>query len=212
MGGNVISLLVVVALGVWPLFLPRTRRAGIWRLEGFWYFVATAAFISLFIIGEAMADPGGAEGLALSAAWVVPAGLLVWQALVSPRTSEPTLIALAVVANVLGVWAAVSWDTWRQFEDQHGPIRDIGTFAVMIPIAVLGRRRGIVAGWLLTATSIIPTAALIATRPYGGPPSVDLITSPALTCGLLYLLAGYYHRAQPLPAVTELPPIPPPGT
>lgn len=211
MTGNLLGLVVVAALALWPLWLARTRRAAIWRLQAFWYFVATGGFIALFIIGEAMTDPGGAEGIALAAAWVVPSALLVWQALVSPRTSEPTLIALTVIANALAIWAAVSWDTWRAFEDDHGPLRDIGTFAITIPIAFLGRKRTIVCGWLLTATSIIPSVAMLVTRPYGGPPSWDIVTSPALTCGLLYLLAGYYERAHPTPVATGLPPIPPPG-
>ena len=211
MGGNIIGLVVVAAMALWPVALPRARRARIWHLEAFWYFVATGAFIALFIIGETMTDPGGAEALGLIAAWLIPAGLLVWQALVSPRSSEITLIALAAIVNVLAIWAAVSWDTWRRFEDEHGPLRDIGAFALTIPLVFLARKREITAGWLLVATSTIPSIALLATRPYGGPPSFNIITSPALTAGLLFLLAGYYRRAHPEPVSGELPPIPPPG-
>ncbi len=212
MGGNIIGLAVVAAMALWPLALARSRRAHLWHLQAFWYFVATGAFIALFIIGETMTDPGGAQAIGLIAAWLVPAGLLVWQALASPRASEITLIALAAIVNALAIWAAVSWDTWRRFEDDHGPLRDIAAFALTIPLVFLARKREITAGWLLVATSTIPSIALLATRPYGGPPSFDIITSPALTAGALFLLAGYYRRAHPEVPSATMPPLPPSGS
>ena len=81
-GQTLPAILIVLVLALWPLALPPERRSRMWRREGLILFGGVGGFVALFIIGETFTDPGGLRAAALVSAWVVPAALLSWLAIV----------------------------------------------------------------------------------------------------------------------------------
>ena len=66
------------------------------------------------------------------------------------------LAGLTAATIVVSVWFAVDPGSWRSFEDDHGPVRAIAAFVLVLPLALLGRRRPRLAGWCLLAVGLMP--------------------------------------------------------
>ena len=147
---------------------------------------------SAFIAGEAMDDPGGLEGVGLVLLWAVPlAGLalLAWR---RPERAVIVLEVLTAAVIAVAVAFAVAPSSWWSFENGHGPVRAIGVFALMLPIAVLGWRRPRPAGWMLLTIGVVPM--VVSATPQGSG-SMRAVALPAAIDGAIFLLASV--RARP---------------
>jgi len=142
-----------------------------------------------FIVGSVMDDPGGLVAIGLIALWLVPmAGLcaLAWRA---PALAARVLSCLAALVVAGAIWFALDPHAWRTFENGHGPVRTIGVFALMLPLALLGWRRPEIAGTLLLVVGVVPVVVAAVTE-RGGMPSTMAVAVPATLDGLLFLLAA----------------------
>jgi hypothetical protein len=144
---------------------------------------------ALFVFGAAFDDPGGWAAVGWIALWVLPlAGLTVLAAL-RPAIAVWVLGALAAGVLAVAVWYAVDRDAWRVFEDGHGPVRALACFALILPLAMLGRTRTAVAGGLLLAVGVVPIALALGVG--GGMAATMFVAGgPAALVGLLDLLAA----------------------
>jgi hypothetical protein len=171
-------------------------------------------FFGLFIVGETVMDPGGWLAAGLIAAWAVP------------------LLALAAIAWYRPSWAPAvhradcgrgrrqrvvrgGARAWRSFEDAHGPVRTIASFALAAPVALLGWKRPAAAGVLLLGViGVVPvvlSAIGLGARGLGvASTSLGVVSSPVVITGMLYLLAAAVSRhAAPPQAGRQTPHGPP---
>ncbi len=94
----------------------------------------------LFVVGEAMDEPGGMEGAVLAASWVVPMLAVVALAWFRPRPA--TWVASVLVGAVAAFdLVSSSWDAFVRMEDQRGPVRAVAILATALPLAVLAVHR-----------------------------------------------------------------------
>lgn len=156
-----------------------------------------AAFM-LFAVGYAMEDPGGWSGAAISAAWVVPIGLLTWLTWTRPAVGGRVAVVLVVLAGVGWVALPFAWETLRDLFDRVGPVFALATIAAAVVTAALGMHRPWLAGWLLVGLAVVNFAGLAAeaaVRGDGPGPRVLLGTSggvlvvPMLVAGALLVVA-----------------------
>jgi hypothetical protein len=147
---------------------------------------------SAFTIGYALDEPGGWPGLGIVAVWLAPLLLLAVMAWRWPRRAVPVLCVAAAAVVLLDVVALVVGADWGGFEDRVGPVRAIAAFTVAGPLAVLGLRHAVAAGWALLAIGAVPAALSMLVGPGSAP---LLLIGVALTlAGLLYLLSSRFNR------------------
>ena len=159
-----------------------------------------ALLAGLFIIGEAVADPGGWVGVGLIALWLVPLVVLVWFAWQRPESATWLLGGLSVLAVGLLAWSALDPTRWHDFQNANGPVLAIGVFAVAVPLTVLGWHRPLAAGGWLTLLGLTPLAVLAlagapsrtdAVRPEQG---LVVLAIPVVLTGVLLVIAGLIDR------------------
>ena len=196
-GQTLPAILIVLVLALWPLALPPERRGRIWRRQGFIWFSLVGGFVALFIIGETFSDPGGLQAAAWVSMWVVPALLLSWLAFSRPNEGAITLTSVCALTTAFNVWAIAMGEWWWKFENEHGPISSIATFAATVPLGVLAIRKSWIAGWLLVATALIPEFLVFLREPQRGAISLGFLTTPGVVAGVLFILAGYSERKFP---------------
>jgi len=148
-------------------------------------------FAWFFIAGEAMSDPGGLRGAGLVALWTVPWAALAVFAWFRPERATVVLAFLTAAVVVLAVWFALDPGGWRSFENGHGPVRAIGVFVLMLPLALLAWRRPRIAGWMLLIVGLVPVLAASVAGGAGraGLSSTLAVGAPAAIDGILYLLS-----------------------
>jgi hypothetical protein len=174
-------------------------RAELLRRAGFVLALAAGAFSAVFAAGEAFDDPGGWSGLALVAAWAVPAVVLAFAAWRWPQRSLPLFVALTAGVIALEVARAVEPGGWRSFERGRGPVATIAALVVVTVTAFLAWRRPFVGGLHLLA---IPLATFIVAATVGPVGSgMTAVAFAGLLPGGLFVLAAAYARgaAQPVP-------------
>jgi hypothetical protein len=159
--------------------------ARVFRYVAFSLMVLFTAVASLFTAANAMDDPGGWQGAAFVAAWLVPLVVLAAVAWRSPAHAVPVLWTATGLVVLLDVWAFVAGSAWGAVEDRVGPIRAVAAFAVAGPLAVLGLRLAAAAGWAMLTLGLLP--AVLSTRAGPGSSPVFMVTvfvvSPACcTC------------------------------
>ena len=159
------------------------------RRVGLGFACLFGCFAWLFIAGEAMSDPGGLVGVRLVALWTVPLGGLVVFAWYRPGPATAVLEFLTAAVVVLAVWFALDPGGWRSFENGHGPVRAIGVFVLMLPLALLGWRRPRIAGWMLVIVGLVPVLA-VSVAGGGGINSTMAVGTPAAIDGIIYLLSS----------------------
>ncbi len=154
---------------------------------------------TVFVAGEAMTDPGGAAGLVLTAAWLLPMlGLCALSAL-RPRWASWILHGALVGRLVLWAWLAVDPDYWHQVLGVEGPVLVVATFACGVPAAVLGLHHPRAAGTILVMLGLAPALALfvaagVTATDLPAPnvllrPAAVVTAVPQLLAGALFLLA-----------------------
>ena len=151
---------------------------------------AFAILGTLFVIGEAMTDPGGFEGVLLASTWVVPLGAVIALIVWAPAIAARVLTVAVLAASAFSASYLLAPDAWRDFEDTHGPVRAIALFAVTVAITLLGYRPRYTrqAGVLLIIAALLPAAMSIMAGQAS--PSLMIVSPVPLGCALLYLLAA----------------------
>jgi hypothetical protein len=188
------GLLLVAAIAVViAVFLARqpdtAGRARFARRAGFTVMALASLFFGLFVAGETFADPGGWVAAGLVAAWAVPLAGLAALAWFRPGLAVRVFAVLTAALIGVSIWFAVNPHGWRSFENGHGPIRTVITFALAAAIAVLGLKRTAAAGALLLVAGIVPAAV----SGLGGLPgftSLAAASSAPVITGVLYLLSA----------------------
>lgn len=153
---------------------------------------------TLFVAGEALAEPGGRTGVLLTALWLLPVAavsLFAWRR-PEPAARVLTLVTWAAVALTLvdALGGRVAPETW-------GPVTTVVVFAVGVALGFLGLRRPGRAGLLmlvLAVTLLLATVGSVVLHELGllppGPglgASAGVVALPLLVVGTLFRLA---HR------------------
>lgn len=188
------GLLIVLALAVAvAVVVARLRtadaRARFLQRSGLVLMAVFTTIGALWIAAEAFDDPGGWQAAGMTAAWLVP---LIGLSLVAWYRDAWATVALGVLTTSaigLNVWALADPAWWRSFENDHGPVRAITSFALAAPVAVLGRRRPLLSAVLLLALSVLPMA-MSAIGGIAGLGSLSVVSLPILATGVLYLSAA----------------------
>ena len=177
---------------------------------------AIGLFMGMFIIGETLTDPGGWRGIGLVSLWLVPLVVVAAFAWLRPRWAQWLLGILTAVVVGLLVWSAVAPQTWRDFENNNGPILAIAVFALAIPLTVLGWHRPLPAGSMLLLLGLTAPVALVIVSVTGGlngeeaivPPqaALTLLMVPIIVIGTLLVLAGLVDGGDK-PSPTATPPV-----
>ena len=196
-----LPLLVLLILGViyFQKHPDARSRARFLRRTAFGIMAFVTVVFGLFLTGETIADPGGLAAVGWIAAWLVPLAGLVVLAWYGPTFALRAFVALTVAVLGLTLWAVAQSDSWRTFEDNHGPVRTIVVFVLTAAIAVYGLHRPREAGWLLVTLGVVP---LVLSRLSGhlALGSLVVAVTPALIAGVLYLIAAHLDgRAAPRP-------------
>lgn len=186
-----VPLLVLVVVGI--VYFQRNRdalnRAKFLRRCGFGLMAFGTVFFVAFAAGEAVSDPGGLAAVGLISAWFVPLAGLITFAWFAPRSALPVFAGLTVLALSAAALAAAQSDSWRRFEDDHGPVRTIAVFVLSAALAVYGLHRTREAGWLLVTLGVVPLA-LSSLGSHLALGSLTVAVTPALITGVLYLIAA----------------------
>lgn len=193
----ILTTIVILALVVVARHGDRARRARFLRRAGFALMAVSSGFLGLFIVGETMSDPGGWKGLGLVSLWGAPlvvGAVMVWH---RPDRALRVLAGLIAAAIGLSVWFAVNPGGWRSFEDRHGPVRTLTTFALAAIVALLGLKRTAVAGLMLLVLGLVPV--LVSSLGHGALSSLAAASSVPVGTGVLYLLSAAVARGMPPP-------------
>jgi hypothetical protein len=195
-------LLALVVIGV--VLLVRRRRgedalpaAVVLRRAGFGIVVAWTFLGGAFIAGETVADPGGLAAVGLIGAWLVPLVGLGLLARLNPDLAVQVLRGCVGVVLAVSLWYAAAPDAWRDFEDDHGPVRAIATFALAAVLGLLGLWRTREAGLLLLVLGLGPVLLAEVGGGRGMPSLIAAATMPVVV-GALYLASAAVGRRHPV--------------
>lgn len=213
-GWIVVAVLAIGAVVYFRRHQDPATRARFLKRAGSILMGLFVVFLGLFIVGETIMDPGGWQAAGLITAWAAPLLVLAAIAWYRPGWAAVPLGVLTAGVVALNVWFAVAPEAWRSFEDTHGPIRTIASFALAAPVALLGWKRPAAAGVLLLVIGVVPVAlsaiGLGATGLGFASTSLGVVSSPVIITGLLYLLAAAVSRhAAPPQAGRQTPHRPP---
>jgi hypothetical protein len=182
----VLAVITILAVVVLIRRGDPVRRARVLKWTGLGVMAFITAFFGLFVVGEALTDPGGWTGLGLVAAWVVPLAALAAVAWYRPDWAAPLFAVLVAAVIGVAIWFAVNPDGWRAFEDRHGPIRTIISFVLAAAVALLGVKRTAVAGVLLLVLSVVPVVVSSLGSSLGLV-SLAMVGFASVIAGVLYL-------------------------
>jgi len=166
------------------------KRAAALKRAGFGLMAVSTLFFGAFLIGDAVADPGGWKATGLVAAWAVPLAGLTALSWLRPGWAVYVLAALTAAVIGVSIWFALNPAGWRSLEDRHGPIRAVITFVLVMAIAVLGLKRTAAAGVLLLAAGIIPVA-VSSLGSFLGFASLSIVSAVPVITGVLYLVSAH---------------------
>lgn len=163
-------------------------------LIGLVFGAVVSAMIVLFIGGEILSDPGGAQGALLVGAWLIAPVILAILAIAVPRMAFPILVgvvALVIAAGVVSIpLARAVWD----FEDTHGPISLMVLLAALMPLIALGWHMPTRAGRLMVILMAVSVALQAISLGIVGQWSVLLVFGvlmpPFIIVAVLYIIGG----------------------
>lgn len=205
-----LPLVILVVVGI--VYFQRNRdvldRAKFLRRCGFGFMAFATVFFVAFAAGEAVGDPGGLAAVGLISAWFVPLAGLIAFAWFAPRSALPVFAILTAATLAVAALAAAQSDSWRRFEDDHGPVRTIAVFVLSAALAVYGLHRTREAGWMLVTLGVMPFV-LSTLGSHLALGSLAVAVTPALVAGALYLIAAHLEGnatpAAPRPPKFHLP-------
>ena len=174
------------------------QDARIFVLLGVLLGAAFSGMLVLFLVGEILSDPGGAQGALLVTAWLVLPAVLTILALVRPQAAYPALLAVTgLVLLAALVTIPLAGPVW-EFEDTHGPINLLVLIGALIPLVALGRAMPARAGWLMIALIAGFVALQSLSLLLVGQWSVILVfvvlMPPFLAAATLFVIAGVKSR------------------
>jgi hypothetical protein len=161
---GVLPLLIVLIIGVvyFQKHPDSASRARFLRRTAFDLMAFVTAVFGVFVIGETIDDPGGLAAAGWVASWLLPLAGLIVRAWYVPRFALPLFVAFTAAVVGMTLWAVVRSDSWRRFEDAHGPVVTLG----LVPLALSSLARQLSPGSLVVAVT------------------------PGLIAGVLYLVAA----------------------
>lgn len=194
---TVLAIILILAVVVLIRRGDPGQRARVLKQTALGVMAFITAFFGLFVVGEALTDPGGWTGLGLVAAWLVPLAALAAVAWYRPDWAAPLLAVLVAAVIGVAIWFATNPDGWRAFEDRHGPIRAIISFVLAAAVALLGVKRTAVAGVLLLVLGVVPVVVSSLGSSLGLV-SLAMVSVASVLAGVLYLWsAALANRATP---------------
>nr|WP_297428478.1 hypothetical protein [uncultured Actinotalea sp.] len=180
-----------------------SREVPVLVLTAFLVAAAFIGFVSLFVVGSALTDPGGWRGAALAAGYAVVVLGLAALAFLVPDTAAALIGLLSLAPVGLGAWALVDHAALRSWEDGLGPVSLVLVVVVAAGAAVLGLQHPAVGGGFLLLVTLLPTALGTAGAGAGWAPElmIAVIQLPLVAAGVLYLVAAYgaTHRVARVP-------------
>lgn len=184
----------------------RLENADALRMVALAVTLGFVGLVTLFVGGDAIADPGGWRGIGGTAALVLSMLGLSLLGLYRPRAAFVVLAVLACAPLVFGVWSLLDYDTVHTWEDNHGPLSLVLVMAICAPGAVAGLVRPHAAGYFILIVTVLPLllAAVGAGSAFFEPLSTGLLLAPLVVSGVLFLLSGRQqtspHPSPPLPS------------
>ncbi len=163
------------------------------RRTGLTFVCVSTLFIGVFAVGETFANPGGWRAAGLTALWLLPMAALSVLAWYRPGWATVPLAILTTGTIALAIWFAADPEGWRAFTDRTGPVRALATFAITLPIGLLGWRKPLTGGVMLLVLGLAPVLVGLTGSGFGVSSLIAVSTPPALT-GALYLLAEIIQR------------------
>jgi hypothetical protein len=150
------------------------------------------AFVTLFVGGSAVTDPGGWVGIGGTAVLVLA---VAGSSLLALRRPGAALVVLAVAAGAplaFGLWSLLDYRAAHDWEDSHGPLSLVLVVAICAPAAVAGLVRPRAAGYLILTVSLVPLllAAVGAASRFYEPLSSGLLLAPLVVAGVLFVGSG----------------------
>lgn len=194
MDRGALVLLAVIAIVIGVYFARhhhRVLRARFLRRAGFAIGASCIGLFATLLAGEAMADPGGWNGVGLVSAWAVPlvAGMqLAWY---GPRIARWLFPVLTGSYVLLILWLAANPDGWRALENRYGPLRAVLVLVLAAGLTVYGTRSVGTAGVLLLLLG--GTSLATAGAHEGFSSLIAAAAVPTLT-GSLYLASSLLER------------------
>jgi len=157
-------------------------------------------FFGAFIVGETVMDPGGWTAAGWIAAWVVPLVALALLSWYRPTWATRVFAVLMIGEVGVYVWSAIAPEAWRSFENSTGPVRGIISFAIAIPLSLLGWKRPAAAGAMLVALPMLPAIMTVIAAAGGAIAGVwplAVVDAPAGVIGILYLAPAAVQKGSP---------------
>lgn len=183
-------ILLIVGVVYFQRHPDAVSRARFLRRTAFGLMAFVTAFFAAFVVGETISDPGGLTAFGWIGLWFIPLAALIVLAWFRPPFASPVFVGLTAAVLAMTAWAVVQSDSWRSFEDEHGPVRTIVVFVLTSAIAVYGLHRPREAGWLLVVLGVFPLA-LSSLGGHLALGSLLVAVTPALLAGVLYLIAAH---------------------
>lgn len=183
--------------------LPVVREAPVLVLVAFGIAAAFIGFVSLFVVGYAVTDPGGWRGIGFAVGYVVVLLGLASLAFFLPDSAAALLGLLSLGPVGFGLWALVDHAAMRSWEDGIGPVSLVLVVVVATGAAVLGLQRPTAGGGFLLLVTLLPTALGVAGAGAGWAPElmIGVVVVPLVAAGVLFLVAAYVaaHGARRVP-------------
>ena len=151
-----------------------------------------ASLFAVFVVGEALTDPGGWKGAGLVASWAVPAAVLAWAGWTRPYRSAIVFEVLAGVVILLNLWDTADRSGWRTFENHNGPVLTIATFVVLGTTLFFAWKRPTLGGSLMLGTAV--ASLVIGAMSRGGSSVAGVGAAFGLLPGLLFVVSGTYDQ------------------
>ena len=127
------------------------------RLAALLVMLTGAGFFTLFIVGETMSSQGVGFGSMYVALFFTPLIVLILLASSEPRLSRIALSFAVVLVIAFNLATVLAFDSWRTFENIHGPIGSIAIVVIEIPLAIHAYYRDTrLASYFLIYLGIVP--------------------------------------------------------
>lgn len=148
----------------------------------------------LFVGGEILGDPGGAQGALMVVAWLALPLLLSILALVRPQLAYPILVVVVALVLLVSLAAIpLAGPVW-EFEDTHGPINLLVIIGALIPFMALGRAMPARAGWLMVALIagfvILQSVSLLLVGQWSVVLVFVVLMAPFVAVAVLFVIGG----------------------
>jgi hypothetical protein len=187
-----LAVLIAAAVLLWRRGAPVPPAAAA-RRSALAFMAVCTAVIALFLAAQTLAHPGGWQAIVMIALWLVPLAALSLLAWYHPDWATAALIILLTAVVAVAIWFAVGPEGWRAFENSHGPVRDVASFILAYPSALVGWRRPLTGAVLLLILGLAPVV-ISAIGSGWGAGSLMAVSTPPVIGGLLYLAAVLLGR------------------